>query len=310
MSTSIPTMTWIAVDWGSSCLRVWAMDAQGKVLETKQSPQGANTLQSHEYETTLLNLIEPWLVNHQAIPVLIAGMAGSRQGWQEAKYLNVPWSWAKQAQSTFIVTQDPRIQVYILSGLKQLNPPDVMRGEETQVIGLLTQQPDFDGVVILPGTHSKWVRLQEGVIQAFHTCMTGELFQLLSEQSMLRHSVTTQTWAAEAFDAAFLSALAQPAQLSYQLFSLRAEHLLLDTKAETLRTKLSAYLLALEMAAMQEQGFIQVDLPYALIGNSTLVQLYAHSLSLLGVKATIFEGETLVQTGLYRAYQELGLCGN
>lgn len=310
MKTALPNMTWIAVDWGSSLVRVWAMDAQGKVVATQQSSQGANRLQNTEYEATLLNLIEPWLENHQSVPVLIAGMAGSRQGWQEAAYLNLPWSWAKQAQSTFVVTQDSRIRVYLLSGLKQLHPPDVMRGEETQVIGLLTQQPDFNGVVILPGTHSKWVRLQEGVIQAFHTCMTGELFQLLSEQSMLRHSVTTQTWAAEAFDAAFLTALAQPAQLSYRLFSLRAEHLLLDTQPNILGTKLSAYLLALEIAAMREQGLIQAELPLALIGNSRLGQLYAHSLQLLGIKATRFDGEALVQAGLYRAYQELGLCAN
>lgn len=310
MKTSIPNLAWIAVDWGSSWLRVWAMDAQGKKLASVQNPQGANSLQRSDYEAVLLSLIEPWLEGNQLIPVLIAGMAGSRQGWQEAPYLNLPWSWAKQVQSTVVATRDSRLQVHLLSGLKQLNPPDVMRGEETQVVGLLAQQPDFNGVVILPGTHSKWVRLQEGMIQSFHTCMTGELFQLLAEQSMLRHSVNTQAWAADSFDPAFLSALEQPAQLSYWLFSLRAEHLLLDTQADTLRTKLSAYLLALEIAAMREQGLIQLELPYALIGNSTLARLYAHSLSLLGIKATIFEAEVLVQAGLYRAYQELGLCVN
>lgn len=289
------------------------MDADGQVLATKQSPQGANTLQSNDYEMVLLNLIEPWLDQFQAakaVPVLIAGMAGSRQGWQEAAYLSLPWSWAKQAQSTLVATQDTRIQVHILAGLKQLNPPDVMRGEETQIIGLLTQYPDFKGVVILPGTHSKWVQLQEGGIQSFHTCMTGELFQLLCEQSMLRHSVNTQAWAADTFDAAFLSAVEQPAQLSYRLFSLRAEHLLLDAKADTLSTKLSAYILAFEMAAMREQGFVKNEQPFALIGNHKLGQLYAHSLKLLGIEAAIFDGETLVQAGLYRAYQELGLCAN
>ena len=117
-------------------------------------------------------------------------MAGSRQGWQAVPYQNVPLAFPQQIALTQVKTKYFDLKVYLLAGLSQSNPADVMRGEETQIAGFLLDNPNYNGTLILPGTHSKWVTLQDRQVTAFSTCMTGELSNLLSTQSLLRHSVS------------------------------------------------------------------------------------------------------------------------
>ncbi|MFZ1389799.1 MAG: 2-dehydro-3-deoxygalactonokinase [Thiolinea sp.] len=303
MNTIAPD--WIAVDWGSSFVRVWAMSQNGQILAAHTSDQGAAKLRSDQFETTLLGLLQDWLPATGSITVLICGMAGSRQGWQEAAYLPVPITLNSELSPTPVATNDKRIQVLILPGLKQLSPPDVMRGEETQLLGFIQQTPDFNGVIALPGTHNKWVRLQNQQITHFNTCMSGELFQLFSDQSVLRHSVNSSDWDWAAFDAAALNALAEPQGFMQRLFAIRASDLLKGTAPATARAGLSGDLLGLELCAMREAGFIQTDLPIVLIGSAKLVELYARALSLMGINAHIGAGETLTVNGLAAAYQEL-----
>lgn len=300
-----PAPDWIAVDWGSSFVRVWAMSQSGQMLAAQTSDQGAAKLRSEQFEAVLISLIQNWLPETGALPVLICGMAGSRQGWQEAAYLPVPITLTRELTATPVITHDQRIQVFILPGLQQRSPPDVMRGEETQLLGFIQQTPDFNGVVALPGTHNKWVRLQDQQITQFSTCMTGELFQLLSEQSVLRHSVQSPDWDWRAFDEAAFNTLAEPQAFMQRLFTIRASDLLQGTPPATARARLSGELLGLELCAMREAGFIQNDLPIVLIGSSKLCELYARALSLVGIAAQVGAGEALTVNGLYGAYQEL-----
>lgn len=299
--------TWIAVDWGSSFVRAWAMTQDGQILAAQASDQGAAKLRPEQFETVLLSLIQDWLPDTTSLPVLICGMAGSRQGWQEAAYVAIPLMLKRELITARIPTRDARLQVFILPGLKQLTPPDVMRGEETQLLGFIQQTPDFNGVVALPGTHNKWVRLQDQCVTQFCTCMTGELFQLLTEQSVLRHSVQSTDWDWAAFDAAVLKAVAQPQAFMQRLFTLRASDLLQGTASATARAQLSGELLGLELSAMHEAGYIQAHLPIALIGSSKLTELYARALSVIGITAQIGKAEHLTVLGLYAAYQELTL---
>ena len=182
-------ISWIAVDWGTTHLRAYAMDANHAVIAETQSADGMGVLQTGEFETALLALIETWLPASGKVVVLACGMVGAKQGWVEATYRAVPCGLKADVELTLVPTQDERLDVRILPGLCQHDPADVMRGEETQVAGLLAEQGDDVKTVCLPGTHSKWVALEDGHIRSFSTFMTGELFALLSTHSILRHSV-------------------------------------------------------------------------------------------------------------------------
>jgi 2-dehydro-3-deoxygalactonokinase len=178
MSGSSSYADWIAVDWGTTHLRAWAMAEDGTVRAEARSDDGMGHLARDAFEPALLSLVEPWL-GAGPMDVLACGMVGSRQGWAEAPYVAVPAK-ARDALAVPVATKDPRLRVAILPGLKQAVPPDVMRGEETQIAGFLAAAPGFDGVLCLPGTHAKWVQISAGEVVSFRTFMTGELFDLLS----------------------------------------------------------------------------------------------------------------------------------
>ena len=289
---------WIGADWGTSNLRVFALDRAGKLLGEKQSDRGMATLQTSEYERTLLSLIDPWLSTDQTTPVIICGMAGARQGWKEARYRTVPSTPASGDNTTRVTTTDPRLAVYLLPGLCQQKPSDVMRGEETQLAGLLALIPDYNGVVCLPGTHSKWACISDGQVVRFKTFMTGELFAILSEKSVLRHSVDTQQWDQDAFLAAAIIARKDPAMAVSTLFSLRAESLLLNTGAAQSRSTLSGLLIGQELGLV-EKHWLTGDV--VIIGAHHMARLYQAILLSSGSKATLMDTRDATVAGLSHA---------
>ena len=237
---------WIAVDWGTSNLRVWAMGADGRVLAEAESDEGMGKLAPEGFEATLLRLIAPWLNEYP--PVLACGMVGSRQGWREAPYRAVPCTPLDRAALIAAPTTDPRLHVTIAPGLMQANPADVMRGEETQIAGALRLLPGYDGVLCLPGTHSKWAHVSAGEVVSFQTFMTGELFALLSTASVLRHGMQGSGWDDAAFDSAVADALSRPERLGARLFSLRAQGLIAGLTPDAARARLSGLLIGMELA--------------------------------------------------------------
>ena len=302
-STDDSTVTradWIAVDWGTSRMRAWAMSADGKALASTSSDKGMGSLAPDQFEDALLADIGQWLSPGQRTRVVACGMVGARQGWVEVPYKAVPCAPAGQLMAAPVT--DARIDVQLCPGLKQLAPADVMRGEETQVAGLLAARPGFAGVVCLPGTHSKWVRVQDGLVTAFQTFMTGELHALLAEKSVLRHSIAPHGWDAAAFAAAIQTAVDAPAAVSARLFSLRAEALLADLAPESARARLSGYLIGLELAATRPYWGGQ---PVAIIGATVLGRHYATALQLLDAQSEMLDGEALTLQGLHAAYQQL-----
>jgi len=299
-SASDKKADWIAVDWGTSRMRAWAMTADGKPLASTSSDKGMGSLAPDQFEDALLADIGQWLSPGQRTRVVACGMVGARQGWVEAPYKAVPCAPAGQLMAAPVT--DARIDVQLCPGLKQLAPADVMRGEETQVAGLLAARPGFAGVVCLPGTHSKWLRVQDGQVTAFQTFMTGELYALLATQSVLRHSIGAEGWDDAAFADGVDSARQNPAGVSARLFSLRAEALLADLAPETARARLSGYLIGLELTAAKPYWDEQ---PVAIIGATALGQHYASALQQLGAQSDIHDGEALTLKGLHAAYQQI-----
>lgn len=284
---------WIAADWGTSNLRVWAMQGR-EVLAEASSDRGMNALTRDEFEGALLDLIGDWL-GAGPVDVIACGMVGSRQGWVEAAYDPVPCKPAARLVSA--PTRDPRLNVRILSGVSQVDPADVMRGEETQVAGLLAQRPDFDGVLCLPGTHSKWARISAGELCHFRTAMTGEMFALLSTQSVLRHSIG-EGWDEVAFADALDETLSRPERLAAALFTLRADGLLNGENPAQAKARLSGLLLGAELAAMKPYWLGQ---EVALIGAARLTEIYAQALASVGLTPAIHDGTQMVLAGLAAA---------
>ncbi|SMR70888.1 2-dehydro-3-deoxygalactonokinase [Aliiroseovarius halocynthiae] len=294
--TKIPD--WIAVDWGTTHLRAWLMTQAGDMIERRNSDQGMGGLARDQFAPILTELLSD-VISDVPLPVIICGMAGSRQGWAEAPYVAVPCAPPGGNLATPVVA-DP-LSVRILPGVKQVKPADVMRGEETQIAGFLASDPDFDGILCLPGTHNKWVHISAGEIVSFRTFMTGELFALLADQSVLRHSVDTRDWDEDAFRDALSDTLSRPADLAAKLFSLRAEGLLNDLSAAAARARLSALLIGAELAAAKPYWLGQ---QVVILGEGSVARAYEAALNLQGAMVRCVDAENMTLAGLTAAYMQ------
>ena len=290
---SMDKIAWIAADWGTSRLRVWAMDENGTALAHRVSDKGMGALDPDAFEGALLEIVEDWLGDSGDLPIIACGMVGARQGWVEAAYAPCPGPPLAALGLTRAPAQDTRLDMRIVPGLAQPSPADVMRGEETQVAGLLAHEPDFAGILCLPGTHTKWVHIAQGRVERFTSCMTGEVFAVLSDHSILRHSVE----GAEMDHAAFTAALDEQGPLLPRLFSLRAESLLHGMHPSRTRARLSALLIGAEVDAMMP---VLGDL--ALLGDAGLSKLYAIALARQGIAARILDADAMTLAGLRAAY--------
>ena len=293
-------MDWIAVDWGTSNLRAWAMGPDGPEAEAS-SDKGMGKLKPDEFEAALLDLISPWLTA-PVTQVLACGMVGARQGWREAPYRAVPCTPVAASGILHIATQDPRLRVHIAPGLSQSRPADVMRGEETQIAGVLALYPGFDGVICLPGTHSKWCQVSAGEVVSFQTFMTGELFALLSTQSVLRHSLA-EGWDDASFTAGLTDALQSPDKFASRLFSLRAEFLLHALPPAKARARLSGLLVGIELAGAKPYWLGQ---RVVLVGAPALAANYAKALKSQGLDAEALDATACTLAGLSRLYLDMG----
>lgn len=294
------TADWIAVDWGTSNLRVWAMSAAGAVLAEAGSDEGMGKLAPEGFESALLRLVGGWL-GAGVMPVVACGMVGARQGWVEATYRAVPCTPVSAEALTAAPVRDPRLAVQIAPGLSQGRPADVMRGEETQIAGALALNPGFDGILCLPGTHCKWVHVSAGEVVSFQTFMTGELFELLAKQSVLRHGlVGAEGQEDAAFDSGVSDALSRPEKIGAQLFGLRAEGLLHGMTPVAARSRLSGLLIGMELAAAKPYWLGQ---PVALIGSERLTASYARALAAQGMAARALDATACTLAGLTALYR-------
>lgn len=290
---------WIALDWGTTNLRAWLMAANGSVIERRDSNEGMGGLARDGFEPALDALLSD-VISDMKLPVICCGMAGSRQGWAEAPYTTTPCPPPSVNDATIVTANN--WDVRILPGVKQNSPADVMRGEETQIAGFLASEPDFDGILCLPGTHSKWAHISAGEIVSFRTFMTGEMFALLADQSVLRHSVMTDDWDQDAFDAALSDTLSRPADLAAKLFSLRAEGLLNDLPPAAARARLSALLIGAELASAKPYWLGQ---QVVILGANTIAHAYETALSAQGAMVRSVDAEQTTLSGLKTAFDNL-----
>ncbi len=297
---------WIAVDWGTSNLRAWCIDPHGGVTSSRISDRGMSKLSREDYQAALLQLLdgccEP---DGPPIDVIICGMAGARQGWLEAPYLDTPaYLGDLLSKAVRPLLPHSRLTPRILPGVCQRSAgtEDVMRGEETQLLGLSVLEPGFAGVVCMPGTHCKWVRLNGLEIEGFASAMTGEVFELLKLHSVLRHSLAGALDPAEharGLTDGLAAGIASPQKLLTSVFKVRAAALLSERQSGWCMGFLSGLLVGTEIGG-QRDWIGSGEIP--LIGGEALVPIYAQGLSMIGAKSHPIDAITATLAGLRQAW--------
>lgn len=295
----------IAVDWGTSRLRAWLVDSHGSVLDEAASEEGIGRLDGG-HERVFEALVSRW----PAVPALLAGMIGSRQGWREAPYVPCPATSADIAAKVIRFETGAGRSVAIVPGLVVgTGDGDVIRGEETQIVGLADTEPSFAGTLIMPGTHSKWVSIDRGTIAGFQTFMTGELFELLSHKSFLRHSVAesgADLSASPEFTRAVERTTAEALPFLAGLFPVRARQLLGRVQPEDNLAYLSGLVIGGEIAAARATGRLGGGAAVRIVGSKSLARAYTRALSVAGYASEPLDGSALAIAGLLHIARTVG----
>ena len=271
----------VAVDWGTSSLRAALLDGQGAVLGERSLPRGILTVQAGGFSSVLQDACGDWLRPTDTL-CLISGMAGSRQGWIEAPYCGCPAGFAEiSAQLAWI---EPG-RIAVVPGLSRESDgvPDVMRGEETQVLGALRLLGIDDGLMVLPGTHSKWVRVARGRIEHFSTWMSGEFYALLRQHSILARTLPEADGEldAEAFTRG-VDYARQCGNLLHSTFSARTLALFDRLPALSIPSYLSGLVIGEEL---RSQSMDAAASQLVLIGTAELTRRYELALRSFGLRA-------------------------
>ncbi|HZI84189.1 MAG TPA: 2-dehydro-3-deoxygalactonokinase [Casimicrobiaceae bacterium] len=292
----------IAIDWGTSSARAYWLDAHGRIERAKSAPLGVQKVAAGDFPAALTALTAADA--HHDVPLLACGMIGSRQGWVEAPYRECP---ADEATIGAALTAVPGTRLSIVPGLvcrDSSGIPDVMRGEETQIFGALAGGAgDPIRVVVLPGTHSKWALVGASRIETFATFLTGELYSVLLEHSILGRLAVSGDDAA-AMEAGVRRSLAPDANLSHDLFSARTLRLTDKLAPGAVGDYLSGLLLGAELAAGQRWLQRQRALGECvhLIGDALLCERYRRAFAIAGVNATLDPPDAAAR-GLWRIAQ-------
>ena len=298
----------IGVDWGTSSCRAYLMDAAGRILASKSTDKGIMQVKGGAFAETLNALIGGW--RHPGLPVILSGMIGSRQGWIEAPYVTVPASFDEIAKALVRHPEDG--DIHIAPGLAQDvagQAPDVMRGEETQIIGAVGEASDRQ-LLVMPGTHSKWVLVEDRKIVWFATFMTGELFAVLKNHSILGRLMVIGDGEPDlkenrpAFEQGLDAAEALPGGLLQHLFSARTLGLFDRLSEGAIAPYLSGLLIGHEIAdALGNLDKASGLPPITVIGASALANRYVDALGHAELDAE-YDGEdsaALGQSQLARA---------
>lgn len=284
------TPTLIALDWGTSSLRAYLLGESGRVLATQSRPWGIQHTPDGDFARAYEELVGDWYRQWPGLPALACGMIGSRQGWREVPYALCPAT-SNDLVDGLLAVDTGCGPLHLLPGVLDAGAlPNVIRGEETQVFGALQLAPELrdNALLVLPGTHSKWVTVRDGAISHFTTHMTGELFAVLRDHSILGRPAREQ--GIERSDEAFFRGLDAARQsaaegVSGRLFSTRSLLLTDRLSAGESLDYLSGLLIGEELRSVLagiEEGACP---PLVLIGDAHLCERYRLALGRFGVAA-------------------------
>jgi 2-dehydro-3-deoxygalactonokinase len=295
----------IAGDWGTSRLRLYLCDGAGHVLARGEG-EGASV---PDCAGRFATAVAAWDKAHGALPAVLGGMVGSTIGWREVPYLKCPARPGGIASAALRFDVAGR-SIAILPGLSctgKTGAPDVMRGEETQILGALRLHPALAKgrhIFCMPGTHAKWVAMADGAVIQFQTALSGELFELLR-----RHSVLARDGGeVDLQNPAFLQGLDfarknSDADLLYLLFSARSRVVTGEMAKGDAASYLSGLVLGKDIATART--LFDLEGPVQLIGTPSLAALYARALLAYDVKSVMIDGDRAALAGLVDAHAEI-----
>jgi len=271
----------IGVDWGTSSLRAFLIGANGEVLDKVASSEGIMHVPGRDFEAVFGRLIGAWAKGRK-LPVLASGMITSRNGWIETPYVPVPLGAGDLARALVSHRTSCGIELRFITGVTtdDASGPDVMRGEETQIIGAFAQGMS-DGTFVMPGTHSKWIRVSGNRIVDYATYMTGEIFSALKGHTILGTLIEEGPFSPEGFSQGVTAGLKDGSALLHDLFHVRTLPLMGRMKATDVEDYLSGLLIGAETRAAKERG--DADAIVTIIGRSDLTDRYETALAEAGI---------------------------
>lgn len=294
----------IAVDWGTTNFRAWLLDASGSTLDAIDAPHGVSHVSADDLAASFRTLLAPWLQEVPGAPVVMAGMIGSVDGLVEVPYLPCPVALDDIAGGMVPVADlDNERTVLIVPGLSVFSRDgshDVMRGEEVQLIGAL-EQDCAGGIQILcmPGTHSKWVSVENGCVTGFSTSLTGDTYAALREHTLLGRTIATGPHDDDAFICG-LERSTRQGGLLHHLFSVRTESLLGDLSPESAGAYLSGILIGNEVKAMLDA--YAPEKVVSVIGGQPLMGLYSRAIRYFGCDVRRIDGGEAARRGLQKLF--------
>ncbi len=295
----------IAIDWGTSNLRASLLNSKGEVLDKRRKNLGILEVKDGTFAAELDNICGEWLTDHQNIPVLMSGMVGSKQGWVETPYLPAPCD-LKALINAMTIVPNTNDTVHIMPGIRAYSKsgiPEIMRGEETQIGGVIIRHGVKDGIFCIPGTHSKWVLVDNGQIETFATFMTGELFSVMKKHSILgRLMKKVDNFDPEAFKNG-LARANDPGGILHHLFSVRTLGILEKMETTSLASFLSGQLIGSELRGVQEL-YGKLD-QVNLLSSGTISAPYSLACATANIKLTNWDAEEATLAGLWAAAEKI-----
>ena len=287
----------VAVDWGTTRFRAHLVGEDGGLLGSVASDDGMSHVDKTAFEGVLTRMCAPWISAHPGLPVLMAGMVGSRNGWREVPYVTCPAGVTEIAAGLMSFAIAGGTRVHIVPGLVTDDAAaDVMRGEETQILGAGVD----DAVVVLPGTHSKWATVRGGRIETFRTFMTGEIFGLLTRQSVLRLLAEPphDDAAARTAFATGLEAASADGGILNRAFHARTGVLAGRMAPQDVEPYVSGLLIGSEVA--EAKRLAPTDLPIVLVADGVVATNYRAAIEAAGGHITLVDPERSFVDGLLR----------
>lgn len=294
----------ISLDWGTSSLRAFLIGANGEVLSRAASSEGIMNVPDGNFESVFETLLRPWLAIGD-IPVLASGMITSRNGWIETPYAQLPLGAETLAREIVAHKTSKGVVVHFITGATHTRngKPDVMRGEETQIVGAATAGIT-SGTFVMPGTHSKWVRVSNGKIDSFSTQMTGEVYAALKDHTILGALIEGKEFDATVFEKGVSAGLQDSGNLLHQLFHVRTLPLMGVIPKTSTADYLSGLLIGTEISAATQH--LNTQDTVAIIGRNDLTERYEIGLKSAGLRFSRAPND-IVAKGHFAIAQAAGL---
>ena len=298
-------MMLIAIDWGTTSFRAYLFDGtSGNIVESRSASVGIMQIGDNGFESVFYEQVGSWLEKYPTAAVIASGMITSKQGWVETPYLPCPASLEDLSKNLTSFTTSRDDEIHFVSGVSQRSPvPNIMRGEETQMAGLESKEPL---TAILPGTHSKWIRMEGDTIKYFATFMTGELFGALTQHTILG-KLATEKEDPQSFSKGVAEGYSEQQEsggILSKLFGARAMVLLDFMGGDGVKDYISGLLLGTEICEAVKSGYGNVT--PIICGSAELVERYTEALHLCGIQ-TQSGRDDLAAYGLLRIAQSAGL---